>query len=214
MRPLVALVVVISTSALACDTVARTVEFLGWTQDSTFFVWKVTDRAVCGKGGCDDPWVTEIVRVTSTSVTTKEYVLRFDSKEMQPPPFGTKKDFEAWSATHPLAKVSTSAVSPVEPETTLLATAKVPLKQQGNTFFVPRSDTPARFTMTVKSAHEVTPRHWDGGRNVCNSVRGYWSPDGHFVAWLTSPPKSSCSECAGAAVCCPYPEGLPLAVRW
>ncbi len=213
MRPLFAALLLSASSTLACDTVARSVEFLGWTEDSSFFVWKVIDRAVCKEGPCPDPWIAEVIRVTDNSSASTEYLIRFTSKLLQPPPFAPAKDWLAWKASHTLAKVSTSPVSPVEPETTLLATAKVPLKQQGNVFFAPKSDKAVPFELTVKSSHQIDPQRWRGGPASCGQARGYWSPDGHHVAWLTSPPKSTCAECEGS-LCCPYPEGRSLAVRW
>ncbi len=214
---MVALVLAASPSlagppAAFCLKVTRTIEVLGWTADASSLVWKTVQR----EGDGD---VFEVTHVSSTVTGHVGYATKLSRNMLSAPAdLQPAEQWKAWKATHPLVKLSTSPVSPTDPAAKLsVRVGEKPVTLKGNEFTdsTPGA-SPARFVLGVSSPADIDPRAWGGDARApgCAHVSGYWSPDGHFVAWLTGIAKEVCGEDPGCPRhCCSEPQVLLLRAR-
>jgi hypothetical protein len=195
--------------ALVCVKVTRTIEVLGWTDDGSAFVWRVTQRE-------EDGDLLEVTHVSSTVVGHAVYGTKLFKKMITTPPdLRPADEWKAWQATHKLVKASTSVVSPTDKTLSLkVLLADKPMTPKGNEYTDAKpSKPPDPFVLGVTSTREVEPRRWKSDVKApgCAHVVGYWSPDGNFVAWLTGSAKETCGEDPDCPQkCCLEPQVLLL----
>lgn len=188
--------------ARACDPFVRTVQFLGWTEDSRFFAYAVKEAMTCKK--CKDPSKREHVFVHALTGDVEEYVTVWTSRFYPRPNAMTKADLDAWLARHPLRKTKASLSPPKNAGRRLAMTlAGKPVAPKG-ALFCPNQE--AEVTLGIEGGQS---RPFRGGRGPCGCARGFWSPDERFVAWLTGPDKRTCDDCHGS-FCCAAPEALAV----
>lgn len=200
MKALVTIVVLSASSALACDKLVRTVEFLGWTADSRMYAWRVHETCK----DCKPKWVQEHTFVRTTAGQTTEYVTKFDMPMYPKPELPGPADFEAWLKQHPLVKAKPSAESPKNAALKLSAKeGEKVLAAKGKNEFCASKET------SVELLAGTSSRAWNAGMPGCGCARGYWAPSGEFVAWLTGPASRVCDDCHGKA-CCREAEALLL----
>lgn len=192
----VTLTLMLPGAALACDPMTRAVDFLGWTKDSRFFVYRVTEttkgKTAAGRLKMQRAYVNALTG------DVEEFVLEWRSPYPKPAD-GTRADFDAWLKAHPLASPQTA--NPAHRLMMKVGEATV-FPQKGVLVAPKEADT----QLGVEGGSSVT---WRGGKGVCGSARGFWSPDGHFVAWLTGPQHRTCDDCHGS-YCCAEPEAYSL----
>lgn len=183
--------VVTAAPALACDKLARTVDFLGWTEDGQLFAWKVHETCV----GCSPKWSTERVYVSTVNGRVTQYVTRWQSLYPRPEEPG-QAEFDAWQKRFPLTKKAGAA--PVT------ATQKgVALKAGKQQAFCPKAE--GEVELTVGKAK----RTWRAPTVTCGCLRAFPSATGQAVAFLSGPAKRTCDDCHGAP-CCGDVEGFAL----
>lgn len=174
-------------AAAACDKVTRTTTFLGWTADAQLFAWRVHETCE----GCKPRWVNERTFVRSIGGGLAEYLTRFEHVEGERPKLPDGKAFEAWLAKNPLL-----TAAPAQEQ------AKLSLQQDGVAVKPgPGGERCAKREGDVQLVSSRATRRWYASSAVCGCARGFVSPDGAFVAWLTGPAKRTCEECSGP-VCC------------
>lgn len=180
------------THALACDKVTRTTTFLGWTADSRMFAWRVHETCV----GCAPKWVVEWTYVRTTGGTQSEYLTRYEKMAYPKPDRADGKAWEAWAKRYPLV------LAPPKNEQALLS-----MTQGGSSIPARGGEFCTKKEGTVALVGSASRRDWDAPPSGCGCARGYVSPDGASVAWVTGPSRRTCDDCHGA-VCCGEVEGL------
>ncbi len=197
----------------ACERATRTVEVLGWTTDSSAFVWHETEKQLA----TGDSF--ESIQVVTTLGARLQFAIALPRDLKQTPSeYKTAEAWKTWKAAHALAKPSTSLASPTDKTSTLkVLEGTRPLTPKGNEFLDPKPATPAEnFWLGVTSTHDIEPRLWrtDIKAPGCARVVGVWSPDGTFVAWLTGSAKQTCSDDHGCSPnCCQDPQALLLRAK-
>jgi hypothetical protein len=193
LRLVVLSVVLLGAQARACEKLSRTTTFLGWTADSRLFAWRVLETCV----GCTPKWVVEHTYVRSTGGgEPTDYLTRFEKSVYPRPDLPDGKAWEAWTKKYPLV------LAPPKNEQALLTLTQggASLKAKGGEFCA-KKEGPVALVASRSS------REWDAPSAACGCARGYVSPDGASVAWITGPAKRTCDDCHGAP-CCGDVEGL------
>lgn len=186
-RLLAAWLVLGASAALACDKLTRTTTFLGWTADSRLFAWRVHETCE----GCRPKWVYERTFVRSTGGAVTEYVTRYEHLEYPRPDLPDGKAFEAWRAQHPLLDAPPKGGPPALS------------MRSGGIAVKPRRDgelcAPREADVHLETSR--SSRAWHAPSAACGCARGFSSPDGAFVAWLTGPARRTCDDCHGQGCC-------------
>lgn len=192
LRFLVLTVLLLGASARACDKLARTTTFLGWTADSRMFAWRVSETCV----GCSPKWVVEYTYVRTTGGSTTEYLTRYEKMAYPRPDLPDGKAWESWAKKYPLV------LAPPKNEQALLTMTQggASLKAKGGEFCAKKEGS-------VTLVASRSSREWEAPSAICGCARGFVSPDGGFVAWITGPAKRTCDDCHGGP-CCGEVEGL------
>lgn len=180
--------------SLACDKIARTTSFLGWTADSRMFAWRVHETCV----GCKPQWVVERTYVRTTGGSTTEYLTRYE--KMAYPRPETMKDETEWAAW---AKKFPLVVAPPKNEQALLT-----MTQSGASIAAKGGEFCTKKEGTVSLVASASKREWEAPPAGCGCARGFVSPDGAFVAWITGPARRTCDDCGHVSPCCGDVEGL------
>jgi hypothetical protein len=191
-RPTAALLLVIVTiltpaSAIACDKRTRITTFLGWTADSRLFAWRV--HQTCE--GCKPKWVDERTFVRATSGHVTEYLTRYEQVIYPRPELPDGKAFAAWLQKNPLVKTP-----PKNEQASLTVTqggSSLTAKRNGE--FCAKKEGPVEL-LSSRGA-----RTWQASSAACGCARGFASPDGSFVVWITGPEKRTCDDCHGNGCC-------------
>ncbi len=191
-RAIVLAVLFCGLPSLACDKITRTTSFLGWTADSRMFAWRVHETCA----GCKMKWVVEYTYVRTTGGNTTEYLTRYEKMMYPRPELPDGKEWEAWNKRFPLVQ------NPPKNEQALLT-----MTQAGASITAKGGEFCAKKEGTVSLVASASKREWEAPPKGCGCARGYVSPDGAFVAWITGPAKRTCDDCHGAA-CCGDVEGL------
>ncbi len=176
-----------------CEKMTVSIEFLGWTRDGSAYAWQERQKT---------PLIDSVKISVGSTVTTTENVEFVTNQD------AGAKAWAAWRGKHPLVKVSASPTSPVDATASLtakLSSSSQAVTGKGNEFVPdPKGTEPVALELSVKSKEVTDGRYWAGDRGVCGTARGYWSPDGRFVLWLTGPATHVCgsSECKPEIICC------------
>lgn len=185
----------LSAPAWACDKIQRTVDFLGWTEGSAQYAWRVNETCV----GCSPKWVTERVFVRSTGGNVTEYVTRWEKSAWPRPELPDAAAFAAWKKKFPLTtKGKAVPLSAKQGELALKPNAQKAFcaKKQGE------------MVLTAQNVNKA----WDAPSPECGCARGFPSPAGDFVAWITGPARRVCDDCKGSG-CCGEVEGFASRVE-
>lgn len=180
-------VMLVAGHALACDKLTRTTSFLGWTKDARLFVWRVHETCV----GCSPKWVVERTFVRATSGFEQEYLTRYEKMEYPRPDLPDGKAFDAWLKKNPLVNAP-----PKNEQALLTATqdGKSLAKSGGGEFCAKKEGT-------VSLLSSRGAREWRAPSSSCGCARGFVSPDGGAVVWITGPAKRTCDDCHGSGCC-------------
>jgi hypothetical protein len=183
---------VAGAQARACDKITRTTTFLGWTADSRMFAWRVQETCV----GCTPKWVTEFTYVRTTGGNTTEYLTRYEKMAYPRPDVPDGKAWDAWVKRFPLV------LAPPKNAQALLT-----MTQAGASIAAKGGEFCTKKEGPVKLVASASSREWDAPPAGCGCARGFVSPDGASVAWITGPAKRTCDDCHSAP-CCGEVEGL------
>lgn len=192
LRLLLLTILLAGAHASACDKITRTTTFLGWTSDSRMFGWRVHETCV----GCKPKWVVEHTYVRSTGGGTTEYLTRYENMAYPRPDVPDGKVWDGWVKRYPLV------LTPPKNEQALLT-----MTQDGTSLPAKGGEFCTRKEGVVALVASASRREWQAPPSGCGCARGFVSPNGAFVAWITGPAKRTCDDCHGAP-CCGEVEGL------